>query len=394
MMNSRSLLLFPKSITYKLFLAATAAAVLVSTLVSVEPPEKLPTKDDNEHRQNQQLHPELFQIFGAAGPESLAFKKDGTGAAAATGPYAGVSDGRIIQWRGNESRWVNFAITTPDRTGCDGSHDPVEAESRCGRPLGLSFNEKSGDLYIADAYMGLLLVGSSGGLAISLAKEAQGIPFKFTNGVVVDQTSGIVYFTDSSTKFQRREYISVILRGDNSGRLMKFDPVTNKVTVLLDGLMFPNGVALSKNGDFLLVAETTNCRILKYWLEASKAGKVEPFAELPGFPDNIKRNQKGEFWVAIHSRREGVFNWILSNPWLRNFLAILPFDFTRAHSLLGDYGGHGLAVKLSENGDIIQILEDKSGETWKHSSEIAEENGYLWIGSVKLPYAVKLRVSK
>ena len=80
----------------------------------------------------------------------------------------------------------------------------MEAESRCGRPLGLSFNEKSGDLYIADAYMGLLLVGSSGGLATSLAKEAQGIPFKFTNGVVVDQTSGIVYFTDSSTKFQRR----------------------------------------------------------------------------------------------------------------------------------------------------------------------------------------------
>ena len=70
--------------------------------------------------------------------------------------------------------------------------------------MGLSFNQRTGDLYIADAYMGLLVVGPEGGLARPLAKEAGGVPFRFTNDVVVDQNSGIVYFTDTSTRLPRR----------------------------------------------------------------------------------------------------------------------------------------------------------------------------------------------
>ncbi|XP_027157916.1 protein STRICTOSIDINE SYNTHASE-LIKE 10-like [Coffea eugenioides] len=217
-------------------------------------------------------------------------------------PYAGISDGRIIKWLPDEGRWTNFAITTPHRSGCEGPQDNVLTESKCGRPLGLCFNQKYGNLYIADAYMGLLVVGPNGRLAASLAKEAEGVPFKFTNDVVVDQNSGIVYFTDSSAIFQE-DFALVILTGDNSGRLLKFDPKTNQVTVLLKNLMFPNGVVLSKNNDFLPVAETTNCRVLKYWLEPSKAGTVEIFAKLPGRPDNIKRNQNGEFgWQLFHWR--------------------------------------------------------------------------------------------
>lgn len=91
-----------------------------------------------------------------------------------------------------------------NRTGCDSPSDHVETEHKCGRPLGLSFNKKTGHLYIADAYMGLLEVGSEGGLATPLAKQAQGIPLKFTNGVDVDQSTGVVYLTDSSKIFQRR----------------------------------------------------------------------------------------------------------------------------------------------------------------------------------------------
>jgi len=79
----------------------------------------------------------------------------------------------------------------------------VETEDICGRPLGLRFDKKTGDLYIADAYFGLMKVGPQGGFATSLATEAEGVPFRFTNDVDVD-TEGNVYFTDSSTKYQRR----------------------------------------------------------------------------------------------------------------------------------------------------------------------------------------------
>lgn len=76
-------------------------------------------------------------------------------------------------------------------------------EHICGRPLGLRFDRNTGDLYIADAYLGLLKVGPEGGLATSLATEAEGMPLRFTNDLDIDD-EGNVYFTDSSSKYERR----------------------------------------------------------------------------------------------------------------------------------------------------------------------------------------------
>lgn len=76
-------------------------------------------------------------------------------------------------------------------------------EHICGRPLGLRFDKRTGDLYIADAYMGLLKVGPEGGLAMPLVTEAEGVPLGFTNDLDIDE-DGTVYFTDSSINYQRR----------------------------------------------------------------------------------------------------------------------------------------------------------------------------------------------
>lgn len=89
---------------------------------------------------------------------------------------------------------------------CDPKPSPMlylKNEHICGRPLGLRFDKKSGDLYIADAYFGLLKVGPEGGLATTLTTEAEGVPLGFTNDLDIDD-EGNVYFTDSSTSYQRR----------------------------------------------------------------------------------------------------------------------------------------------------------------------------------------------
>jgi len=88
---------------------------------------------------------------------------------------------------------------------CDGSTN-TKLEPVCGRPLGLKFNSATCDLYIADAYYGLLVVGPEGGVATQLAASAEGVPFRFMNALDVDSRTGVVYFTDSSIYFQRRYY--------------------------------------------------------------------------------------------------------------------------------------------------------------------------------------------
>jgi len=90
-----------------------------------------------------------------------------------------------------------------DKKVCDGLTDE-SMESMCGRPLGLKFNNVTCDLYIADAYFGLLVVGPGGGVAKQLATSAEGVPFRFTNALDIHPQTGEVYFTDSSILFQRR----------------------------------------------------------------------------------------------------------------------------------------------------------------------------------------------
>ena len=95
-----------------------------------------------------------------------------------------------------------------------------------------------------------------------------------------------------------RAYAIAMQTGDKTGRLLKYDPRTKEVTVLLRGLSFSNGVALSKDKDFVLVTETTTAKVTRYWLQGQKSQLSDTFTQLVGCPDNIQRNIHGEFWVA------------------------------------------------------------------------------------------------
>lgn len=315
------------------------------------------------------------------GPESVAFDPLGRG------PYTGVADGRILFWNGEA--WSDFAYTSPNRSElCDPKPSPLsylKNEHICGRPLGLRFNKRTGDLYIADSYLGLMKVGPEGGLATSLVTEADGVPLRFTNDLDIDD-AGNIYFTDSSSKYQRRNFMQLVFSSEDSGRLLKYDPLTKETTVLLRGLQFPNGVSLSKDGSFLVLCEGSPGRLVKYWLKGDKAGTSEVFAILPGYPDNVRTNEKGEFWVAIHCRRT-IYSYLCGlYPKLRMFLLKLPIP-TRYQYLL-HIGGrlHAVVVKYSPEGKLVKILEDSEGKVVRAVSEVEEREGKLWMGSVLMPF--------
>ena len=88
------------------------------------------------------------------------------------------------------------------------------------------------------------------------------------------------------------------------GRLLRHDPATGETEVLLQGLYFANGVALSRDEDFVLVNETYRYRITRYWLTGARAGTSDIFCDnLPGFADGVSSNRRGTFWVAIFTVR-------------------------------------------------------------------------------------------
>ncbi|KAK8493527.1 hypothetical protein V6N13_029568 [Hibiscus sabdariffa] len=131
------------------------------------------------------------------------------------------------------------------------------------------------------------------------------------------------------------------------------------------GLAIPNGVALSKDSSFLLVAESMRMRILKFKLEEEAKGYVpEQFVQLSRSPDNIKRNEKGEFWVGLNSGRESI----------QTDLVGLNMDTAE--------------VKYDEEGKVLKEFDGNGGVAFSSVSEIEELNGKLYIGSVVKPYVL------
>ncbi|XP_031104613.1 protein STRICTOSIDINE SYNTHASE-LIKE 12-like [Ipomoea triloba] len=222
------------------------------------------------------------------------------------GCYTGVSDGRIFKFF-NNGTFSDFATTTPLRTKekCDGiSFTNVQAE--CGRPLGLYFDRRGEELYIADSFYGLLKVGKNGGLATQLAAGVDGRNFSFTNAVVVDEQYGDAYFVDSGAifvlLFRTLDLTGLLQGGDISGRLLKYEAATGQVTVLLNGLSGPAGIAMGGDsyGTFLMISEFIGRKVIKYYITGPKANTIKTVLKnLPGFPDNIKKGATKGFWVAV-----------------------------------------------------------------------------------------------
>jgi len=209
---------------------------------------------------------EKLPLGGCHGPEDVAVGPDGK-------IYASTHDGYIVRLQNGSApaeKWVNTN----------------------GRPLGIDF-DASGNLIVADAYRGLLSI-SPEGIISELATVADGIPIRFADDVD-NAADGKIYFSDASVKFDAKKYggtmaasLLDLMEHGGHGRLLVYDPDTGKTRTLLKGLNFANGVAVSADQTFILVNETGNYRVLRYWIQGPRKGKAEPLIEaLPSFPDNI-----------------------------------------------------------------------------------------------------------
>lgn len=162
-----------------------------------------------------------------------------------------------------------------------------------------------------------------------------------------------------------------------NGRLLVYSPETRETRVLLKGLYFANGVALSPEEDFILVVETGAYRVQRFWLKGPKRGQSEPFIEnLPGIPDGISSNRKGTFWLALATPRDSKLDSLLPHPYLRKILVRLP------QALLPGPKDYGFVLGLDLEGRIVHNLQDPSGG-FAQITSVREHGGRLYFGSLK-----------
>lgn len=293
-------------------------------------------------------HAELLSPGQLRGPEDIAIDEVGR-------IYSGTSDGKIIRLLPGVPLEI-FAVTG-------------------GRPLGMAFGP-DGDLFVADVVKGLLRVSPAGEVE-TLATECEGVPFVFLNEVAVSKDGNTLYLTDSSSRWGFHEEVNDILEQSPSGRLMRFDLATLTSTVLMRGLSFANGIALSPDESFLLVSETGRYRVTRMWLTGERRNLPETFADnLPGFPDNLSVSPRGTFWVALYSVRKPLLDFVHPFPFVKDCIAGLP-SALQPHAI-----PYGLVFEMDASGRVLRSFHDPSGARMKEISSVVESRGVLYIGSL------------
>ena len=308
--------------------------------------------------------------------------------------YSGFEDGRIIQLQ------------------ADGTQPRVFANTG-GRPLGLIF-DREGNLLVADAVKGLLSINKNGELKLLADSADDGVKFGALNDLDV-AADGTIYFTEASHKFPMTQHVSDLLEHQPNGRLLAFDPKTQKTRTVLRDIHFANGVAVSPDQSFVLVAETGKYRVLRVWLnsvksepkpdqadasesnraDGSESNRADVFIDnLPGFPDGISSNARAgataksvgslndrsaatdKFWLALVTPRQALFDRLLPHPFLRKVVYRLPKSLQPAPQR------YSFVLGLDTQGRVIDNLQNPSSDCYAQIANVIEHNNTLYFGSI------------
>lgn len=285
------------------------------------------------------------------GPEDVTMGPDGYF-------YTGLQDGRIVRFKPEDGGRSELVVNTG------------------GRPLGMKFDAR-GNLIVCDAFKGLISVAADRKVSV-LVESINGKKMLFPDDIDI-ALDGKIWFSDASQRFDQHHWINDFWEGRPTGRLLCHDPKTGETRVVLDNLLFANGVALGPDEAFVLVNETIAARIVRYWLKGPKAGTREIFIDgLPGYNDNLSFNGNGIFWVAIPAPRNDSIERLAGSPFQRKLIFRLP---DRLKAVVPEKAGW--VIGLDADGKVKYNLKDSSG-AYTNITSVNEFDNHLYLGSIEM----------
>lgn len=253
-----------------------------------------------------------------------------------------------------------------------------------GQPLGMAMTE-DGTIFVCVGGMGLYRVNADRSVHkvtdetnrswLSIIDDSR---LRLADDLDI-APDGRIFFSEATVRYEMHEWPIDSLEARGNGRIICYEPKTGKTTTVLRDLVFPNGIVMASDGQSLLFAESWACRISRFWFDGPKKGQVEVVIDdLPGYPDNLNRASDGNYWLAIMGIRSPAFDLAMKRPAFRRRMSKkLPGDEWLSPNL-----NTGCIVKISESGEVLDVMWDAGGENHPMITSMREHRGQLFIGGI------------
>lgn len=254
-----------------------------------------------------------------------------------------------------------------------------------GAPLGMSF-DKDQNLLVCVGGMGLYKVSKADRQVSLVTDETNRSYFSIVDDSrlrLADDLDvapdGKIYFSEATVRYEMHDWPVDAVESRGNGRIICYDPATNRTRTVLRNLVFPNGVCTAHDGKSILFAESWGCRINRFWLEGPKKGTHEVVVDkLPGYPDNINRASDGTYWVAIMGMRSPALDLALRMPTFRRRMS----RRIASDQWLFPNLNIGCVARFDDQGEIIESLWDRSASNHPMITSMREHKGWLYLGGI------------
>ena len=281
----------------------------------------------------------------------------------------------------------------------------IVAKLGMGNPLGgkFDYNKEKKTLYFADSVMGLSRIHISDDHPkvelVATHNQQDGSPLTFVDDVDIGRKTGHIYFSSATEipairlegKKWSPMYVSQLdfSRGKKTGKLLRFNPDTDEVDVLIDNLWFANGVAVDVDENYVIVSETFGARAWKYHLTGDKKGTAEVIVDkLTGFVDGADcSHSNGMCYVTLPGAKPAILSLIYSIPFsfveamVRTLILVLPPWMSPK---IAKYGAIVEFDPSVENIDDkkLRIIQDPEGKDIHMITGVTEHERKLYLGSI------------
>ena len=251
-----------------------------------------------------------------------------------------------------------------------------------GEAGGLAFHP-DGRLLVCVSGRGLAAIDASG--KESWLNQVEDQPLRCLTSVVA-APDGTIFASEGSLRHTPEQWCRDLMEKNHSGRIISCGPALDHAKVLLRGLCYPHGLALSGDRKSLWFTESWNHHVSRAEIQGRDIAAPElVIRNLPGYPARLGRTSAGGFWLSLFAVRTHLVEFVLrEDDYRADMMREIPERFwiapalaTSGHCLEPMQSGslkalginkpwapprsYGLVMRIDEDGDAMESLHSRVG---------------------------------